>query len=99
MKATKSRKLKINKGATVEVIAGADKGKKGAVLHIDDKKLKVKVQGVNMLTHYDKQEGLVRKEGMIDYSNIKLSAAAAPKKKAAKKKSTAKKKAKKKATK
>lgn len=86
MKALKSRKLKIAKGATVEVIAGADKGKKGTVLFLDDKKLKVKVQGVKMLTHYDKQEGLLRKEGMIDYSNIKLSAAAPVKKKAAKKK-------------
>ena len=86
MKAVKSKKLKIKNGATVEVIAGADKGKKGTVLFLDDKKMKVKVQGVKMMTHYDKQEGLVRKEGMIDYSNIKLSAAAPAKKKAAKKK-------------
>ena len=66
---TKAKKLKVSQGATVEVISGADKGKKGAVLLLDDKKLKVKVQGVNMQTHYDKQEGLVRKEGFIDYSN------------------------------
>ena len=87
----KSKKLKVKKGATVEVISGSDKGKKGAVLIVDDKKLKVKVQGVKMQTHYDKQEGLIRKEGFIDYSNVKLSAAAAPKKKAAKKKAKKKK--------
>ena len=42
MKAVKSKKLKIKNGATVEVIAGADKGKKGTVLFLDDKKMKVK---------------------------------------------------------
>ncbi|MAF91688.1 MAG: KOW motif domain-containing protein [Bdellovibrionota bacterium] len=86
---TKAKKLKVNQGATVEVISGADKGKKGAVLLLDDKKLKVKVQGVNMQTHYDKQEGLVRKEGFIDYSNVKLSSAPVAKKKATKKKKKA----------
>lgn len=87
-------KLKIAKGATVEVITGADKGKKGTVIEMKKKPLKVKVQGVSMLTHFDKQEGLVRKEGFIDYSNVKLSAAAvATKKKTTKKKKAASKKA------
>lgn len=83
-------KLKIKKGDTVEVIAGKNRGSKGVVLELDKKNLKARVQGVRMLTHFDKQDGLVKREGKIDYSNIKLvAAAAAVKKKAAKKKSTA----------
>jgi len=81
-------KLKIKKGSTVEVIAGADKGKRGSVVEIDPKKLKVKVQGVKVLTHFDKKDGILKKEGFIDYSNVKLVQAAA--KKESKKKSGAK---------
>lgn len=84
-------KLKIRKGATVEVITGQDKGKKGAVLAIDSKKLKVKVQGVKVMTHFDKKDGLKQLEGFIDYSNVKLlEDAPAAKKKTAKKKSASK---------
>ena len=50
----KRKKLKINVGDTVEVIAGGDKGKKGSVLTLDSAKLKVKVQGVRMQTHFDR---------------------------------------------
>lgn len=92
-------KLNIKKGATVEVISGADKGKSGVVLGVQvnakKKKIVAQVEGVAMKTNYDKQEGLSRKEGWIDYSNIKLVAAAAAKKTA--KKKVAKKKAAKKA--
>ena len=49
-------KLKISKGDTVQVITGSDKGKKGQVLAIDSKTLKIKVQGVKMMTHFDKKE-------------------------------------------
>lgn len=65
-------KLKIKKGATVEVISGSDKGKKGTVLDIDQKKMRAMVQGICMKTHYVKKEGLEKKEGYIHYSNIKL---------------------------
>lgn len=86
-------KLKIKKGATVQVITGQDKGKKGSVLAIDSAAMKIKVQGVKVQTHYDKKDGLLKKEGFIDYSNVKLVEAAAakdkkPAKKAAKQKST-----------
>ena len=85
-------KLKIKKGDTVEVITGSDKGKKGAVLTISTvKSIKVKVQGVRMQTHFTK-EGLVKKEGFLDYSNVKLVVVAAKSKKATpKKKAVAKK--------
>ena len=84
-------KLKIKRGATVQVIAGADKGKKGEVLAVDSQNMKIKVQGVKVQTHFDKKEGLLKKEGFIDYSNVKLVSAPAEKaKKTAKKASKSK---------
>ena len=76
----KKFKLKIKQGDTVEVIAGADKGKKGEVMNIDNDRLKIQVRGVRMQTHFDKEEGQFTKEGMIDYSNVKLVSQAAAKK-------------------
>ena len=82
-------KLKIKKGATVQVIAGSDKGKSGKVLEIKTAPLKIKVQGVKVQTHFDKKEGLLKKEGFFDYSNVKLVAASEKvTKKKAKKKAT-----------
>lgn len=65
-------KLKVTKGATVEVIAGADKGKRGVVLDVDSTKLRVRVQGVKVQTKHSKKDGLQKNEGFIDYSNVKL---------------------------
>lgn len=78
-------KLKVKKGATVQVITGSDKGKKGSVLAVDAASMKVKVQGVKVQTHYDKKDGLLKKEGFIDYSNVKLVEAATKEKKTSKK--------------
>lgn len=83
-------KLQIRKGDTVQVIAGSEKGKKGPVIEVKPSALKIKVQGVKVQTHYDKKDGLLKKEGFIDYSNVKLvekSSAATKEKKAAKKSS------------
>ena len=65
-------KLKIKKGDQVLVIAGAEKGKRSKVLEIDSGKLKVRLQGVRVQTHFDKKEGIQKKEGWMDYSNIRL---------------------------
>lgn len=65
-------KLKIKKGDKVQVITGGDKGKKGTVIEVNAKALKIKIEGVKVQTHYDKKEGLLKKEGFIDYSNVKL---------------------------
>lgn len=65
-------KLKIKKGATVQVIAGGEKGKKGTVMEVNPTRMKVRVQGIRVQTHYDKKEGLLKKEGYLDYSNVKL---------------------------
>jgi large subunit ribosomal protein L24 len=81
-------KLQIRKGDTVQVIAGAEKGKKGPVVEVKPGSLKIKIQGVKIQTHFDKKDGLLKKEGFIDYSNVKLvekSAQATKAKKAAKK--------------
>jgi len=84
-------KLKIKKGDTVQVLAGADKGKKGTVLAVEPKSMKLKVEGVKVMTHFDKKDGLKKLEGLIDYSNVKLvEKAAADKKKSAKKKPASK---------
>jgi large subunit ribosomal protein L24 len=85
-------KLKIKKGATVEVISGAEKGKRGTVLEIVKDKMMVRIQGVRMQTHYSAQDGMSKREGLLHYSNVKLieAAASGPKKKAAKKASKSK---------
>jgi large subunit ribosomal protein L24 len=85
-------KLKIRKGDTVQVITGGDKGKKGVVIEVKPSALKIKIQGVKVQTHYDKKDGLLKKEGFIDYSNVKLveSSAKATKEKKTAKKSAAK---------
>lgn len=78
-------KLKIKKGSVVQVIAGSNKGEKGEVLAIDKTKLRIKVRGVKMMTHHDKKDGLVKKEGFMDYSNVKLVEKAPEKKRTTKK--------------
>jgi len=79
-------KLKIRKGATVQVIAGAEKGKKGVVLDVNPNKMAVRVQGIRVQTHFDKKDGLLKKEGYIHYSNLKLVDAPAAKEKKTKSK-------------
>ena len=84
---------KIKKGDKVQVIAGADKGKKGTVLEVSPTAMKIKVEGVKVQTHYDKKDGLLKKEGFIDFSNVKLveaKAKAAKTEKKATKKASAK---------
>lgn len=69
---------KIKKDDMVRVIAGKDKGKDGKVLHVDTKSNRVLVEGCNMITKHQKpaagapQGGIVKKEGLIDISNVML---------------------------
>lgn len=83
-------KLKIKKGDTVQVIAGADRGKKGTVVAVDSKNMKVKVEGVKIMTHFDKKDGLKQLEGFLDYSNVALVEKKATEKKTSKKKAASK---------
>ena len=70
--------FKIKKGDTVKVIAGKDKEKEGKVLTVDQKKNKVVVEGINMITKHSKPSagnpngGIVQKEAPIDASNVML---------------------------
>jgi len=87
-------KLKIKVGDTVQVITGSDKGKSGKVLQIKLNPLKIMVQGVRVQTHFDKKDGLLKKEGFVGYSNVKLvssaqKAAGKTKKKTSKKEASA----------
>lgn len=65
-------KLKIKKGDSVQVITGSEKGKKGAVIEVNAGTMKIKVQGIKVMTHFDKKDGIKKIEGFIDYSNVKL---------------------------
>ena len=83
-------KLKIRKGAKVQVISGSDKGRSGTVLAVDPTGMRVRIEGVKIQTKHSKQNGLVKSEGFIHYSNVKLLEEAAKTATTAKKK-TAKK--------
>ena len=74
-------KKKIKKGDEVLVITGSDKGRKGLVLSFNSSKGKVRVKGVRVQTCFDKKEGMNKKEGFIDRSNVKLVQSAPPQKK------------------
>ena len=82
-------KLKIRKGAKVEVTTGSDKGRQGTVLEVNPTTMRLRVEGVRIQTRHSKQNGITKSEGMIHYSNVKLieaaASAAAGKKKTAKK--------------
>ena len=68
--------MKIKKGDTVKVIAGADKGTEGKVIAVNHKNNTVLVEGVNMITKHTKpsaqnqQGGIVHQEGPISASNV-----------------------------
>ena len=68
--------MKIKKGDTVRVIAGADKDKEGKVIAVNHKKGTVIVEGVNMITKHTKpsmanqQGGIIHHEAPIDASNV-----------------------------
>ena len=69
---------KIKKDDMVRVISGKDIDKEGKVLHVDTKKHRVIVEGVNMVTKHTKPSmsnqagGIVQQEGSIDVSNVML---------------------------
>jgi len=70
--------MKIKKGDTVKVIAGADKGKQGKVIEVNHKDGKVKVEGIKVIKKHSKPSagnpngGIIEKEAFIDASNVML---------------------------
>ena len=69
---------RIRKGDRVEVISGADKGKRGEVMRVLPKLNRAVVQGVRMATKHTKPTGMgqpggiVEVEAAIDLSNLML---------------------------
>jgi large subunit ribosomal protein L24 len=71
-------KISLKKGDNVLVITGEDKGKNGKIIDIFPKKNEVIVEGICFLkkhmkpTQKNPQGGIVKQEGPINLSNIKL---------------------------
>lgn len=72
-------KIRLKRGDVVEVISGEDMGKTGKILHVDRKKGRLVVQGVNMLKKHRKADpqsnrpgGIIEREGSIHPSNVRL---------------------------
>jgi large subunit ribosomal protein L24 len=69
---------RIRKGDRVEVVTGADRGKRGEVLRVIPKENRAVVQGVNVAKHHTKpsrmgqEGGILEKEATIHLSNIML---------------------------
>jgi large subunit ribosomal protein L24 len=76
--------LKIKKGDTVRLITGKDKGKTGTILHVEPKKNRVFVEGMNIQKRHQRPRsirdaqragevgGVIEKEGPIHISNVML---------------------------
>ena len=71
-----SAHLKIRKNDLVIVIAGNDRGKRGKVLKVYPDKLRIVVEGVNLVKKHQRptqsrpQGGIVTREGSIHISNV-----------------------------
>jgi large subunit ribosomal protein L24 len=69
---------KIRKGDRVEVISGADKGKRGEVLRVLPTEKRAVVQGINVVTRHTKPRsmaqpgGIVEQEAPVHLSNLML---------------------------
>jgi len=70
--------MRIKKGDTVYVRTGQYKGKTGKVLHVDEHKQRVVVEGINMRkkhqrpTQQNQQGGILTIEGSIHVSNVAI---------------------------
>jgi large subunit ribosomal protein L24 len=70
--------LKIKKNDKVEIIKGKDKGKTGKVLRIESVKNRLYIEGTNIINKHVRQKdqskpgGIIKKEGPIRISNVKL---------------------------
>jgi large subunit ribosomal protein L24 len=68
----------VKKNDTVIVLSGADKGKKGKVLEVDQTNNRVIVEGVRVQAHHKKPKkqgepgGIQKTEGPIDASNVQV---------------------------
>lgn len=75
-------KVRIRTGDTVVVVAGKDRGTVGKVLRVVPETRKVAVEGVRVVKRHQKglqgqPGGIVRKEALVDVSNVAFWDAAA----------------------
>jgi len=70
--------IRVKRGDRVVIITGKDKGGEGKILLVDRKRMRVIVEGKNMITRHQKknakfpQGGLIKKEAPIHVSNVML---------------------------
>ncbi|MCS7090529.1 MAG: 50S ribosomal protein L24 [Verrucomicrobiota bacterium] len=68
--------LHVKRGDEVVVLAGAHKGKRGRVIHVDPQRQRVLVEGVNLIKRHMRksrqhpQGGIIEREGPIHASNV-----------------------------
>lgn len=71
-------KLHVHKGDEVEVITGANRGRKGKILEVRPEASRVLIEGVNLIkrhvrpTQDNPKGGVVEREGTIHISNVRL---------------------------
>ena len=84
-------KFHVKRGDTVEVIAGNHRGASGKVLQVIPGKAQVIIEGVRMITKHQRKTqenpngAVIKREGPLHISNVKLVEAAAQEKKQKKK--------------
>ena len=66
----------LKKGNQVKVISGKDKGKTGEILEINRRLGKVKIKSINMIKRHlkptkENKGGIISKESLIHWSNVK----------------------------
>ena len=70
--------FRLKKGDLVQIIAGDNKGQTGKILKVDPEKLRVFVEGKNLVKRHTKpnrvnqQGGILEKEAAIHISNVML---------------------------
>jgi large subunit ribosomal protein L24 len=70
------RTFHVKKGEEVVVISGAERGKRGKILHVLTKKQRVTVEGLNIIKRHTRknqqhpQGAIVEREGTIHVSNV-----------------------------
>lgn len=70
--------MKIRKGDTVRILSGKNKGKTGRVLMVNPEKMRIWVEGVNLVKRHSRPSqknpkgGVVEKEGSLHISKVML---------------------------
>jgi large subunit ribosomal protein L24 len=76
--AAHSKKFRVKKGDTVEVVQGKEAGKRGKVLHVLAAEERIIVERVNFIKRHVRpskktpQGGVIEREASIHISNVKL---------------------------